>query len=75
MAYDEAVATVIRERLAVMRAIDATAELSFMQSAGFRLELFGLVTRFDDGASSAAETLAALSSLRQRVTAVTRPTG
>ncbi|BDZ49400.1 hypothetical protein GCM10025867_16410 [Frondihabitans sucicola] len=70
MAYDEAVAAVIRERLAVARTIDESAELSFLESAGFRLELIGIVKQFDGAVTSTDQTLAALGDLRQRVLAV-----
>jgi hypothetical protein len=70
MTYDDAVAQVIQERLAVSKTIDNSAELSFLESANFRLELFDIVTRFEDGAMLPPEALAALRELHQRVTAV-----
>jgi len=70
MADNDTVAQVIRERLAVMQAIDASAVLSFLESAAFRLELFDIVKRFEDGTVRELETLAALDGLHQRVSAV-----
>lgn len=70
MAYDQDVAAVLRQRLALMKAIDEAAELSFMESAGFRLELFSLLRRLDDGAITAEQALIALGTLHHRVSTV-----
>lgn len=70
MTYDSAVAGVIRARLEVMKVIDDAAELSFLQSARFRLELFDIVKRFDGGKAGAGDAAAALEDLHRRVSAV-----
>ena len=70
MAYDEEVAAVLRERLTLLKAIDDSAELSFMESAGFRLEFFTLVKRFDEREMTATEMLTELFDLQRRVLAV-----
>jgi hypothetical protein len=70
VAYDEIIAATLSERLAVMRTIDSSAELSFLQSAEFRLELFNIVHRSDGRDPNPSEILASLVDLHQRVRAV-----
>lgn len=75
MAFDEAVAATLRERLAVTETIDTSAELSFLQSAEFRLELFNIVKRSNEATASPGDMLAALVDLHERVRAVIAASG
>jgi hypothetical protein len=51
-------------------AIDESVELSFLESAHFRLELFTITRNVDDGTVSPGAAVMALHDLHQRVTAV-----
>jgi len=68
--HDEIIAATLRERLAVMQTIDASAELSFLESAQFRLELFNIVKRTNGRTPSPSEKLADLIDLHERVKAM-----
>jgi hypothetical protein len=70
MGFEADVAAVLHGRLALARAIDEAAELSFLESAHFRLELVRIVQEFDDHVIDATAAAAALSDLRRRVTTV-----
>lgn len=58
---------VVAERLRLSAAIDCSAELSFLESARFRLEMFQVMEGFHNGALDAPSTLVALTNLHGRV--------
>jgi hypothetical protein len=70
MAIAADAASLLRARLTVGKAIDDSAELSFLESAHFRLELFGIVSDLDKHVLTEAEAEAALTALGHRVSAV-----
>ncbi|WP_345376721.1 hypothetical protein [Frondihabitans cladoniiphilus] len=57
----------IQSRLDVVKTIDESAALSFMDSANFRLELLSILNRFDARQTTSNETLAAMERLHRRV--------
>lgn len=62
--------TVLRARLLVGDAIDKSAELSFLESAHFRLELFQIVSEIETCSRSPVQAAGALDDLHSRVAAV-----
>lgn len=70
MAYDPAVAAVIQSRLDIVKTLDGSAALSFLESARFRLELVDVAQRAADGAISSSAANAELGALKSRIDAV-----
>jgi hypothetical protein len=78
MAYEADVAVFLRKRLQVATLIDDSPELSFLEGAGFRLELIRVVNDVDNKTVNAVDATVLLGDLYQRVRsaiAAASPTG
>ncbi len=73
MAFDPEQAAIIRLRLDIGQLLDDSVQVSFLESAHFRIELMVALDRYDKHTSAAADTMTALRDLHGRVSAVANP--
>jgi hypothetical protein len=73
MAFDPGQAAILQLRLDIGQLLDDSAEISFLQSAHFRIELMVALDNYDKRTATGADTLTVLQDLRGRVSAAASP--